>query len=334
MLGLKKITNRIKRPSPVGAILMYHHIRHRPVDPWETCVSEAHFKAHLEVLKEMYDVLPLSDFQQIFTTKTNKRKKIFITFDDGYRDNYESAVPELNRKDFSATFFIPTQILSNPAFFWWEIIDHLFWEHEDLPEQIHLNCGNQSFDKVLPPPVFARQPQLEKGWSANNASPPSARCHFYLELCSWIKERTPRDQQSIARQLLYLCKKQPIGGEQKMTTAQICQLPALNFEIGAHTIHHPALGLQSYEVQQKEIADSKSELEKLTGIPVIALAYPHGHYNSDTQAITRKSNFQLACTTEYGYLSKRYDPFALPRVWVKDIDGPSFGKMLSSLFKN
>jgi peptidoglycan/xylan/chitin deacetylase (PgdA/CDA1 family) len=97
-------------------ILMYHHVfpaERIPADRaalegWQFNIAPVAFRAQLECLKKR-------GFQ--FTTLTNyvndlqlsyktRGKQVAITFDDGWRDNHEFALPILQSLGLTATFFI------------------------------------------------------------------------------------------------------------------------------------------------------------------------------------------------------------------------------------
>lgn len=333
MFGLKKIKNSILGNHPASCvILMYHHIRSEKMDPWETCVNEDNFKAHLDILAKYYEVSPISDLEKTLSENKYSGKKVFITFDDGYLDNLETAVPLLSKFGFPATFFIPSRILYDQTFFWWEIIDHLFWDNEQLPEKLELEGDKRAFIKNLTKEERDRDFKKEEGWSANDTPPQTSHSRLYLELCAWVKESAVEEQQSIARQLVMLCKNPAIESCRKMSADQIKGLPKQGFEVGAHTVNHPALGCQTREVQQSELIAGKRALEELVNIPVSTIAYPHGHFNKDTKDIVRNAGYQWAFTTESGRINYDTDRFALPRMWVKNIDGKLFHQQLKALF--
>ena len=73
-----------------------------------------------------------------------------------------------------------------------------------------------------------------------------------------------------------------------------------DFEIGAHTVDHPILAAADVEDQRRQIMDSKAELERWTGRPVKAFAYPNGDvrdYTTDTVRIVEEAGFDVAFTT-------------------------------------
>jgi peptidoglycan/xylan/chitin deacetylase (PgdA/CDA1 family) len=335
-MGFSIISSKLfQRRRPGALILMYHRIREEGSDPWEICVREDHFRLHMEVLGRFCRVHPLSRLKEVLSDRKQDGKNVFITFDDGYLDTLECAVPLLEKFGFPATFFIPSRNLTDAGPFWWETVDGIFWSRDALPGEFNLSCGREHFKKTLPAEACRRDRLLENNWSANTASPPTDRCRLYLELCAWIKTLSPDEQQMITGQLIAQA-----GGSsgfeedfKKISPPWISTLAKGSFEIGAHTVHHPALGYQSDQIQRQEISLGKLELEALTGKPVTQLAYPHGHYTDQTKAIARDCGFQLACTTAEGLIGNGTDRLALPRIWMKNISAEAFVRQLENLFR-
>ena len=50
---------------------------------------------------------------------------MLITFDDGYRDNFDLAVPILRERGIPATFFLPTAFLDSPRLPWWDHVAYV-----------------------------------------------------------------------------------------------------------------------------------------------------------------------------------------------------------------
>lgn len=88
--------------------------------------------------------------------------------------------------------------------------------------------------------------------------------------------------------------------------------------IGAHTVSHPKLDTLSYEEQNKEIADSKLELERLLGHPVQHFSFPHGAHNADTLAICRELGFKTVVQSWGGPLRKGVHYDVLPRINITE----------------
>lgn len=95
------------RPRPGGRILLYHNV---------PAADALRFTAHLEFLRTHYRVLPLSQFLALLpSAEAYDRPAVAITFDDGYRDNYEVAFPLLRRAGLSAAFFLVSSVPARTA---------------------------------------------------------------------------------------------------------------------------------------------------------------------------------------------------------------------------
>ena len=122
-------------PTPDGVrreqavpILMYHHVSD-PQPGWDRLrrsltVSETQFRGQLVYLRGRgYQTVHLAELVNHLTTGAPlPEKPIVITFDDGYRDNYEVALPALQEYGFVATFFLVTAPIDegSPEFMTWE----------------------------------------------------------------------------------------------------------------------------------------------------------------------------------------------------------------------
>jgi hypothetical protein len=214
------------------------------------------------------------------------------------------------------------------------MLDKIFWNKEELPEQLNLGYGTNKFTRRLKPEIRRRDPSIEDNWSANRQTAPSERCQLYLDICEWIKTRTFNEQKMITEQLSALCNDKGINDREfkKMSPEQIIFLSKNGFEIGAHTVHHPALGSQDHKTQQEEIELSKRHLENLTGKAVTAFACPHGDFNEETRSIMRDQRYTAACTTDEGAIYADMDRLVLPRLLVRDLDASGFRSQLNNLF--
>jgi peptidoglycan/xylan/chitin deacetylase (PgdA/CDA1 family) len=88
-------------------VLCYHSIH--PSLPFRSA-DPALFRSHLEWLREFCDVIPFRDVLQEVNAP-RERPAVALTFDDGYRDNYEHALPLLEEAGLPATFFVTVGLL-------------------------------------------------------------------------------------------------------------------------------------------------------------------------------------------------------------------------------
>lgn len=324
-----------RKQSPSGVILMYHRIGCGNPDPWELFVSKENFRQQLDILKGSFQVHLLSDLDFVLQDKKKGKRNVFITFDDGCSDNFETAFPLLRECALPATFFIPTGGLNGQTVFWWEILDYIFWKKDRLPERIELGSGKNKFDKVLTPEMQMREPDQESAWSANRDPAPTPRCGLYLEISNWIRIQGPHEQKKIAGQMIGLYGDDDLQQDnffKKMSLEQIAFLSKNEFEIGGHTIHHPSLKFHDYPLQQEEIEGNLLLLKEITGKDIVSFAYPHGEYNENTLAIMEACGINYACTTDCGAVYTKTNKLALPRMLVENMNGSIFKGKLESLF--
>jgi peptidoglycan/xylan/chitin deacetylase (PgdA/CDA1 family) len=96
-------------PAIAAVILQYHHVSEDT--PAATSVTPEQFEGHLERLSEEgFRVLALDRLVEEVRDGLEPEKKVAaITFDDGYRTVYETALPMLEKRGWRAAVFVTTQ---------------------------------------------------------------------------------------------------------------------------------------------------------------------------------------------------------------------------------
>jgi peptidoglycan/xylan/chitin deacetylase (PgdA/CDA1 family) len=108
----------------------------------------------------------------------------------------------------------------------------------------------------------------------------------------------------------------PIDHSQFLTWAQLQEMSAAGMDIQAHTLTHPHLRTLAPDAAFKEIADSKSILEKRLGKPVTFFDYPFGEYNAAIIDMLKRAGFEGAVTLAAGYKQRADELFTLHRIRV------------------
>ena len=114
-------------------ILMYHYLSVPPPDAdiyrLDLSVTPAAFDDQMDYLaEEGYHPIRLSDLSDYLLNGTPlPSKPIVLTFDDGYTDNYDNALPILKKYNFPATFFVITQFVDDkrPGYMNWDQLEDL-----------------------------------------------------------------------------------------------------------------------------------------------------------------------------------------------------------------
>jgi peptidoglycan/xylan/chitin deacetylase (PgdA/CDA1 family) len=107
-----------------------------------------------------------------------------------------------------------------------------------------------------------------------------------------------------------------IGRGGYLSVDQTREMAAAGMIIGSHTVGHPDLTRLDRLGLRRELGDSRAELEKLVGKPVVDFCYPSGRFDPAARAAVEQAGYQTATTTQYGYAGPGQDPLLLPRVRI------------------
>ena len=97
-----------------------------------------------------------------------------------------------------------------------------------------------------------------------------------------------------------------------MDWATLRGLPPL-FSLGAHTVNHPNLNRLGDREIEREIRDSRIEIEQETGKKVESFAYPYGAMDERASALVRRE-FPIGCGTRLDFVGPDTDRAELPRL--------------------
>src|SRR4051812_39673741 len=104
-------------------VLNYHRIGNPVGSSWDHdlwSASAEEFEWQVRYLQRHFDLIGPDDLEQ--ARQDPRGRRVMISFDDGYRDNYELAYPVLRALDAPAVFFLATQFLDQQALSWWDEI--------------------------------------------------------------------------------------------------------------------------------------------------------------------------------------------------------------------
>lgn len=90
-------------------------------------------------------------------------------------------------------------------------------------------------------------------------------------------------------------------------------LAASGCEIGAHSVSHPHLDELAPEVAEREIIDSRAELEQRLEQAITTFAYPHGAYSRRVRESVIAGGFSSAAAVKNALSHPDDDPFAIAR---------------------
>ena len=294
--------------SPAGknarlSIVIYHRVQEEDDELLGVKASAPTFNLQVKYLAENFNVLPLHEAVQRLQDGTLPSRAACITFDDGYADNAEVALPILQKHGVSATFFIATGFI-NGGIMWNDVV--IEWMRRVPVDWLDLT--DMGLGKHVIKTLSQRRDVLFSLINTLKYSPFEIRRQKIDQLCSHI---------SI-----------PLPDQLMMTTEQVLKLHRAGMGIGGHTVNHPILARLTNEAVYSEIAENKETLEQIINAPVRLFAYPNGKpnqdYLSDHIEIIKNLGFDAACTTAWGSAKNGSDLYQLPRFTPWNIDYPKF----------
>ena len=307
-------------------ILCYHRVAVEHSDPWALCVHPDNFAAQMGALRQSgRPVLAVAELAARLADGTAPKGAVAVTFDDGYLDNLDTAVPILERHEVPATVFVTTSAVGGDGSLWWDELGDLLLTPGSPGVSAHLEVGG-GIDLELP----AAGPDLPR-WHAGQADPPTPRHAAYLVLWRALVAMAAPERRRALDELSAVLGR-PARRRRMLDEDQLRILDAHPLvEIGAHTVTHPSLPTLDAEGVRDEIEGGRAQLEGLLGHPVRLLAYPFGHHDDATVAAARRAGFEAAVTTAGGAVGRTPDPHRIPRETMFDFDAARFRAELRRL---
>lgn len=293
------------------SILNYHRVHPEvdPINPGEIDVQI--FTWQMELIANNFNVLTVGEAADLLLKGQLPDRALCITFDDGYADNVEIALPILKKFSLRATFFIATGFLDGGRMWNDTVIESV----RSFPAGV-LDLSGQQLGQY----------RLDSWQDRHNA---------YSAIIGKIKHLPQQQRQSLVD---WIASMVPEGNESMtlmMRSDQVMELHQNDMEIGGHTATHPILSSIPDEQAVREIAEGKTRLEAITGAPVSVFAYPNGKPGQDYLArhcdMVRQQGFKAAVSTQWGVSSNSTDLYQLRRFTPWD-DTP--GKFMLRLIKN
>jgi peptidoglycan/xylan/chitin deacetylase (PgdA/CDA1 family) len=332
------------RSSTAGGclILLYHRITELDADPQLLAVSPRNFREHLEIIRGRFNPISLDQLLSAHAARDIPPDSVVVTFDDGYADNFEIAVPLLAEYDIPATIFVTPRIEPVTREFWWDDLERIVLTAPRLSADLRLECGGTVHEWHIADGSNDRP--SSRDWNVLSSEPVSERQGLYLFLCHLLRPMRDDHRSGILDELRAWAGAVEIvrPSHRSMLHEQIRAAAAHDLiEIGAHTLTHPQLSTLSVNRQFEEIQGSRSELERITGRSVTSFAYPfgcRGDFGEESAAMARVAGFQCACANSGkppapgARVTTDADTFALPRAIIRDWDGTEFLARLSKAF--
>lgn len=288
-----------------GVIAMFHHVR-----PWAGRsfapnrlleITPEFLATAIETMRAQgFDIVSMDDALERLGSSATDRPFAVLTFDDGYRDNLEHALPVLRALHAPFTLYVTTGFADASARLWWLELEEAV---RALPRiELAISGVNHVFD------CSGAQEKLDSFnrlyWHLRTLPEDEM-----LTLIAWLAQKAVVASSDLTRDLCMRWSEIAAMAGDPLCT------------IGAHTLTHPMLGRHRIEFARDEIRRSKAIIEERMARPVRHFAYPVGDPLSAGPrefALAREAGFASAVTTRPGMVfdAHRDHLTALPRLSV------------------
>ena len=250
-------------------------------------VTPKTFDRHLRFFRKYFR--PLSATELLAYLRTGRAlpsRSCLITFDDGWRDNFQHAAPLLRQHGFPSLIFVATDHVGLQGGFW----------QERLARLIYLGHKHRR----LQDPVFQQLDVANIELLSEAEARPAIRV-----VIDEIKKNRLRDATRITEELekalaehLPSDERHQTGEDRFLTWNQIRELQETSMvEFGSHGCSHTPLTSLPVESATEELRQSKAILEATLNRKVSCFAYPNGDCNENVETLVRAAGYQIAFTT-------------------------------------
>jgi peptidoglycan/xylan/chitin deacetylase (PgdA/CDA1 family) len=288
----------------VGVIFMLHHVRPRRDDLFQP-------NYHLEITPDFLrttlaylrandiDVVTIDELRQRLIERNFSRRVACFTFDDGYRDNRDFALPAMQEFAAPFTVYVASDFAQGVGRLWWVALERVLAKADSIEAPIDGVATRINTDTL------------------------AAKKAAFIWLHDWL--RSLPGEQDIRREMSALCARHGVG--ESSISGELClswdELKRFADDplvtIGAHTISHCNLAKQSETAAEHEMAAGRARIEDALQRPAFHLAYPYGDAiaaGAREFALARAVGFKTAVTTRPGMIfPENVDRMvALPRI--------------------
>lgn len=290
-----------------AVVLTYHRVlpgerQRNSFSSTAIVVTPETFELHLKFIRRfLRPVTPAEFARKLSSAEPFESRTCLVTFDDGWYDNMEYALPLLRKYGVPAVLFVPTDFPDGERYFWYDRLTRLLfyaWQHRGMADEF--------FDRVGARDVLAMDERSAR----------QAIRAIVMNLNSTANVAVNEAIEELQTALARLQPELSLHGEDYFLTWP--QLAALSqseiFFIGSHAVTHTAMTEIDLDTVSEELRESKARIQQQLGVEPALFAYPNGNVNAQIAARVRDAGYQLAFTTEVGFVSARCNPWQLRRI--------------------
>jgi peptidoglycan/xylan/chitin deacetylase (PgdA/CDA1 family) len=222
------------------------------------------FEKHLRYFSRRYNFISIPDLiRAIYNEewKTIPKYPMIITFDDGWRENFE-LLEVIKKFKIRPTIFLTSHLIDTQRNFWTSVC---------TPEDKKYLKGIENKQLL---------------------------CELYKRFNFYPQKEFP-------------------GKRQALNLTEIAKMKDF-VDFGLHSCFHTILTKCTQHEKRYEIIECKNKIEELVCTYAEAYSYPNGDYDDESIKILKEYGIKIARTTDFGWNSRKTDPFKLKAAAVSN----------------
>jgi peptidoglycan/xylan/chitin deacetylase (PgdA/CDA1 family) len=301
-------------------VLVYHRVADLSAPDFDTfrptvSASPDAFATQLDFVTRYAEPVSLQDVIDAAAGRLKlPPRAVLVTFDDGYRDNVDVALPLLRARRVPAVLFLTTGCLAGTCV-------PFFWDHV-----AYLLHHARVTSATLPLVGSVSWPTPEQR---------HALTRHLVELLKWLPEAGRRVALRAIARAVDVAVSPRAFDEVYMTWDDARRATAGGLAVGSHTVTHPILTTVDTAQARHELVASRRDLQRELGVTAQAFAFPNGNSDGSHDAFVREAGYAVAFAGVGGPIRigrLRAQPFAVRRIPVSNRDSlATFAAKLAGL---
>jgi peptidoglycan/xylan/chitin deacetylase (PgdA/CDA1 family) len=282
-------------------VMCYHRVisARQAADEWVHSSMWISPQAFEEQVRWMSSVGEIVSHDRVLDFNSDNKRPLFaLTFDDGWRDNYDQALPILRRHGVTATVYLATACMDDGRLIW--------------PEDLMMKTRQASVvipEQQLRVAIGMLAPQSAQLPTDGGLVPLLEAAVEQLKLVTEMErgERIARYCEEIG------AAREPLRGHM-ITWDQAREMLGAGVTLGSHTHTHRICSESTPEQIEQELVVSRERIRTMLGCEVDSFAYPNARYHGSEAPILERSGYRSAFRIHNLPVTRGIDRFFAPRL--------------------
>lgn len=261
--GVTAVSRSLRKRN--GAIIFYGHRVSDDDEGFLQGLSPRWFDDQLRYLTRHYEAISLSRLVSCLEMRQPVPENSFVvTFDDGFRDNLEQALPICEKYHVTATVFLVTGAVASGELPWSQRLGYLF---QNARGAVVVGGEPKSLESAA-----------DRRWA-----------YLHTKKGLMVIDRVKREKE-LARLGDELAVRAP--NDRMLTWDDARYMKSRGFEFGSHTFSHPYLAMISAAEAEWEMERSRLDLVEQLAIEGPVFCFPSGSLNSGLVDVAKRLGFR------------------------------------------